>query len=214
MISHPRETLFVHIPKTGGQSVETVFLKDLGLGWQDRTALLLRHNKDRTAGPEKLAHLYADEYVALGHIPADRFASYLKFTIVRHPYDRAISEYRYRAAAQARRGADGKRIGFDDFLRGDFADDYRDVSRHMVPQVRFVQDARGRCLVDHVLRFESLGRDIAPLFARIFGQARPLPHKNRSTGVPAMASDSLTPGQKEALQDWYRADFKAFGYAP
>ena len=214
MISHPRETLFVHIPKTGGQSVETVFLEDLGLDWADRAALLLRHNKDRMAGPEKLAHLYADEYVALGHIPAQQFAAYLKFTIVRHPYDRVISEYRYRAAAQARRGADRAMIGFDDFLRGDFADDYRDVSRHMVAQVRFVQDARGRCLVDHVLRFETLGQDIAPLFERIFGDSRPLPHKNRSTGVPAIARDSLTPQQKETLQDRYRADFKAFGYAP
>ena len=31
MISHPHECIFVHVPKTGGQSVEAVFQAALGL---------------------------------------------------------------------------------------------------------------------------------------------------------------------------------------
>ncbi len=211
MISHPRETLFVHIPKTAGQSVETVFLRDLGLNWAERGALSLGHNDDPARGPEKLAHLYASEYVALGHIGADRFARYFKFAIVRHPFDRALSEYRYRAAALARRGAGRRMPGLDAFFDTDAGDGYSDLSRHLVPQVRYVLDAQGRCLVDRVLRFEDLARQIAPVFTRIFGSARPLPHRNKS---PRDGGVTLTAAQRERLYQRYRDDFRAFGYVP
>ncbi|SFT89350.1 sulfotransferase family 2 domain-containing protein [Sedimentitalea nanhaiensis] len=211
MISHPRETLFVHIPKTGGQSVETVFLRDLGLSWRERDTLLLRHNDDRAKGPEKLAHLYASEYVALGHLEADRFARYLKFTIVRHPFDRVLSEYRYRAAAMQRRSAGRDMPDLDAFLQTDSSDEYSDLSRHLVPQVRYIRDAQGRCLVDEVLRFEDLAQQIAPLFTRIFGAVRALPHHNKSAQNAEMR---LTAAQKEQVFLRYRADFEAFDYAP
>jgi len=33
IISHDRKAIFVHIPKTGGPSVEQVFIEDTGLTW-------------------------------------------------------------------------------------------------------------------------------------------------------------------------------------
>ena len=207
MISHPRETLFVHIPKTGGQSVEGVFLQDMKLGWKDRGTLCMGQNDDPAFGPEKLAHLFGSEYVGRGHITQGLFDRYLKFAIVRHPYDRLVSEYRYRAGAQRRRGIPV--LGFDDFLGLQFNEDYSDRARHMVPQVRFVMDQTGACIVDHVLRFETLARDIAPLFKRIFGTALALPHRNRS---PVGPPHDLKAAQKALIYDRYRADFRAFGY--
>jgi hypothetical protein len=214
MISHPRATVFVHIPKTGGQSIETVFLRDLGLGWRDRDALLLRHNADPAVGPEKLAHLYADEYVRLGHMQAAQFDAYTKFAVVRHPYDRAVSEYRYRLAARARRSARGQALSFDAFMTRHYGDDYTDLSRHMAPQVRYVHDQNGVCLVDHVLRFETLSQDIAPLIERIFGEERRLPVRNRTKAVTGFGVDHLTCAQKDALFTRFEADFSAFGYLP
>ncbi|WP_316779475.1 sulfotransferase family 2 domain-containing protein [Sedimentitalea todarodis] len=206
MISHAHKTVFVHIPKTGGQSVETVFLNDLDLAWRDRAVLLLRQNANPRMGPQKLAHLYADEYVALGHMLAEDFDRYLRFAIVRHPYERALSEFRYRAGAAAKRG---QVLELDIFLNTEIKDDYSDGSRHLVPQVRYVTDARGRVLVDRVLRFERLAQDIAPVFRKIFGRDRRLPHKNRSrVGLDAR----LSPVQADMLFERYRADFEAFGY--
>ncbi|MDK3073180.1 sulfotransferase family 2 domain-containing protein [Sedimentitalea sp. JM2-8] len=208
MISHSRETIFVHVPKTGGQSIEAVFLDDLGLGWNDRAALLLRHNDDPARGPEKLAHLFAGEYVARGHIDRRAFDRYLKFAVVRHPFDRILSEYRYRAAAQARRGLT---LELETFLAREEPGDYSDLARHRVPQFRFLTDRDGSCLVDHVLRFETLAEDIAPIFERIFGERRSLPHRNRSGGNRKIA---LTASQKDRLAERYRGDFEAFGYVP
>jgi hypothetical protein len=59
MISHPHRCIFVHIPKTAGNSVNRVF----GVDWQN--------HKD-------LAR-YAAE------LPPDIFSTYFKFAIVRNP---------------------------------------------------------------------------------------------------------------------------------
>ncbi len=211
MISHSHKCIFVHVPKTAGQSIEAVFLEALGLrGPEGRAQLLLRENKDRTAGPRRLAHLYGAEYVALGHIDAAAFAGYFKFAVVRHPYDRAVSEYRYRAAALI---AKGRMVpGFDDFLSETGEDEHLDTARHLVPQVRYTHDAAGACLMDEVLRFEHLAEEIAPVFKRVLGHGAALPHHNPSGMRAGVSRDTLTAAQRAALQERYGADFEAFGY--
>lgn len=96
MISRKHRVIFVRIPKTAGQSIGQTFLDDLGLGWDQRGALLLRPNADPAKGPTALAHLYADEHVRLGHVGQAEFDSYYKFAAVRNPYGRLLSESRCR----------------------------------------------------------------------------------------------------------------------
>ena len=60
MISIKHKTIFIHIPKCAGQSIEYLFLKDLGINWDQRINLLLRSKKFNERGPERLAHLYAE----------------------------------------------------------------------------------------------------------------------------------------------------------
>ena len=68
MISIKHKIIFIHIPKCAGQSIENIFLRDLGLSWKERYPLLLRPRKPNEKGPERLAHLYAEEYLSLIHI--------------------------------------------------------------------------------------------------------------------------------------------------
>ena len=51
MLSHQHKKIFIHMPKTAGQSIETLFLDDLGLKWDQRGSLLLSRNTNRTLGP-------------------------------------------------------------------------------------------------------------------------------------------------------------------
>ena len=95
MICHDFRTIFVHVPKTAGQSVEMVFLNKLNLTWEQRAPLLLRPNSDPAKGPPRLAHLYASEYVSCGHISDEDFARYFKFSVVRNPWARAVSVYKF-----------------------------------------------------------------------------------------------------------------------
>ena len=95
MISIKHKIIFIHIPKCAGQSIENIFLEDLGLNWQQRHPLLLRPRKAKEKGPERLAHLYAEEYFKFGYIPKEKYDKFFKFSIIRNPVDRILSEINY-----------------------------------------------------------------------------------------------------------------------
>lgn len=205
MISHKHKVIFVHIPKTAGQSVEQAFLDDLGLEWEDRSPLLLRHNDDPSIGPSALSHLYAEEYVRLGHIGQAEFDSYYKFAVVRNPYDRLLSEFRYRTFRQTG--------PFWWFLRRPWRSDFSDKVRHIVPQTRYLLDAEGNTLVDRIVRFENIEADMAEVFKDIFGAPRPLPRRNTSHQVARrMSRDDLRPSDRARIKRMYASDFAHLGY--
>lgn len=210
MISLKRKVLFVHIPKTGGQSIEAVFLKDSDVSWADRGELMLGRNPMRDRGPTRLAHLYAREYVELGLITQADFDRFIRFAIVRHPYDRIISEYRYRAAMWKKKG--DPMTSFDEFIRWELEDEKLDVARHLVPQVTYVLDPAGNPMVPHILKFESLVDGLKPLWHTIFGFVPELPHKNASKPRFGPSRGDLTKDQRLFLQTRYAADFDRFGY--
>lgn len=173
MICDPYRCIFIHIPKAAGISVEQFFLARLGLDWAHREPLLLRYNSDPRLGPERLAHLTASEYVDCGHVTAEVFSSYFKFSFVRNPWARLVSEYKFRNHV--------KRYTFKDFVfhhlpRPGPSDAYR----HVLPQFDFLHAPDGRLLVDFVGRFETLQEDFDQVCARIGLDDSRLPHSNSS----------------------------------
>jgi len=87
VISRHHKTVFVHVPKYGGQSIEIMFLEGLSLDWETRAPLLLRPNNVTAIGPLRLAHLLASEYVRFKYFSDDHLKEYYKFSYVRNPYD-------------------------------------------------------------------------------------------------------------------------------
>jgi hypothetical protein len=206
MLSERFKTIFVHIPKTAGQSIEHVFLAKHGLGWDTRAPLLLRANHDPARGPKRLAHLYAREYVELGYVDGRAFDSFFRFSVVRNPYARVISQYRFKM--QERRG---EPLTLKEYIDQRVLPDSSDWEFHnMVPQATFVLDRGGKVIVDEILRFEDLPGAFAPVAQRIFGEAVKLPHVNRSTG-PDVA-DEFDAGLKRLVYRRYEKDFDLFGY--
>jgi hypothetical protein len=202
MISEKFGVLFVHIPKTAGQSIEHVFLEKHGLTWETRATLLLRPNSDPARGPVSLAHLFAKEYVTRGHISAARFAQLFKFAVVRDPYARFLSEFRYRNAM--------KPTTMQALFALRNGDPHLDKTRHLSPQTDFVTGGEG-VAVDRILRFESLRDDIAPVFRHIFGETIELPRVNRSFG-PVLSREDLPVGLRRRLYRFYERDFDLFRY--
>lgn len=190
------------------------FLKDLGLSWEERDTLLLRPG-DAAMQPERLAHLYAREYVSLGFVTQSEFDAFVKFAVVRHPYDRAVSEFKFRMGLMGRRLQGWRWLtsrDFSRFIREDYDNPLEDQARHMAPQVDYVHDANGALLVDHVIEHAELETQLLPLLAEVIGPGVKLPHRNAGRAAPGFSVDVLSKGQKDALYRRYRDDFEAFGY--
>jgi hypothetical protein len=160
--------------------------------------LLLRQKRPGERGPQRLAHLFAREYAGFGYLSKQAFASAFKFTIVRNPYDRLVSEFRYRKRNNGR--------NFREFVQS--LPDTRD--RHLVAQSEFVMDSEGRLMVEEILRFEALPDCFTDVAQRVFGAPVGLPHANRSQSeVPAEAQETAL---RRLIYRHYEQDFDLFGY--
>ncbi|MEW6989440.1 sulfotransferase family protein [Colwelliaceae bacterium 6441] len=233
MICHQDKCLFVHIPKTAGQSIESIFVKRLGLTWQEREALLLKPNSEPSKGPPRLAHLKAGEYTSCGHISTRLYQQYFKFSFVRNPWERIVSEYNYRRS----HGDAIYQQDFKSFLFNSFPqvcdDNYllaKDYYRHVIPQVDFLYDQEGNCLVDFIGRFETLQQDFDKVCKQLALDLTTLPHKNKTAANGFLAyfkrnffslfnqrqkkhySHYIDLESREYIAEIYAKDISVFGY--
>ena len=227
MICREFNCLFVHVPKTAGQSIEQFFCDLLHLDWDseaDRRQLLLQANDDPSRGTEKLAHLSASEYVDDGYIPAAEFDGLYRFSFVRNPYRRIVSEYLYRNYFHHR--------SFSDFVLNRLPEPgWDDKYRHVMPQYDMLHDSSGKLLVDFVGRFEDLKADFDRVCAKLGIEDSSLPHRNKSDKASRNArrrlrnlvwlngenrkkkwSDYYDETTLAAVTELYRNDIETFGY--
>ncbi|WP_160383218.1 sulfotransferase family 2 domain-containing protein [Pseudooceanicola pacificus] len=204
MLSRDHRTIFVHIPKTAGQCIASAFLTSLGLTWDERSRLLMRYNDDPRVGPERLAHLFAGEYLDCGHVSAEEFRTFFKFSIVRNPFDRVISAFNYRQTAGSRDRS------IRDYVRQQDPDPYSATWRHFCPQHLYVH-RDGQVIVDRIIRHEALSAEWPGLCEQVFGHVTPLPRWN-ITRNRIITRDSLSSQDRDFILEAYRDDFIAFGY--
>jgi len=196
MFSHQHKTIFVHIPKCAGQSVENAFLADVGLTWETRAPLLLRANDDPARGPPRLAHLLAADYVRCGHVDAQTFESCFKFAIIRDPWSRAVSLYRHLQPNMPFAGF------VSNWLPQQFAGK-GDQFWFVRPQTDFLYDG-GKLLVNQIVRFENLAGEF-PVAAARAGLKTPLPRVNASANAPKKKTGGLLAkvwNRHERHDDW------------
>ena len=227
MICSPFNCIFVHIPKTAGRSVEAFFMNKLGLNRKnqaDREKLLIIDNDDPAKGTEKLSHLSAVEYVQCGHISPQEFSGSYKFSFVRNPWARLLSEYRYRNYLSHR--------SFKDFVMNKLPPPGRDDKyRHIMSQTEMLYDESGKLLVDFVGKFETLQQDFDLVCQQLGFDESTLPHVNSSdkksrtsrrtlrnllyrNGEDKLSSyvDFYDAETQEFVTNLYRVDIENFGY--
>jgi hypothetical protein len=204
MISHDQRCIFVHIPRTGGTSIEDVIWpgerteEHLWMGFVSK-----HRNKYQTGG---LQHLLARQIRE--EVGSDVFDSYYKFAVVRNPWDRAVSQYSYTRIRTDLHELIGMTAdtSFSDYLG------LIEGQEHVQwqPQLDFLSDSRGGVLVDFVARFERLEQDTQAIFNRLNLEGRTLLHTNASTRRPYQ--EYFDASSKRQLQKLYGRDIEAFGY--
>lgn len=210
-ISHRYKCIFVHIPKTGGTSIE----RALGVfgDWRSENRELMfglvASESIRRRGflSAFLQHLTLPQILELA--PPETVRGYVSFAVVRNPWDRLVSTFAnpdpHLTAAAQRAGIDLEGLGFPAFVQA--VAPFEHI--HLLPQNEFICDRRGRLLVDRVLRFESLEDDFAEL-RRTLSVASVLGHHNRSTRRPYQAYYDRA--SRAAVARKYRRDVELFGY--
>jgi chondroitin 4-sulfotransferase 11 len=191
-----RGILFIHVPKTGGQSVE----KALSLAERGHVPIsyfLIHHQRT-------LRDLFT-------------------FAFVRNPYDRLISAFHYLKRGGGNpsdeRWAGRMLAGLEtceEFLDALTHPSFRAAilsGVHFRPQSDFLYGPDGRLAVHFIGRFERIAQDYAVLANRLHG-APTLPHANRSDRNDSLAKLFSTNASRQAVVAMYKADFLAFGYDP
>ena len=227
MISHKHKTVFVHIPKVAGQSVEQMYLADLGLNWSERAVLLLRPKLNTEKGPERLAHLTAAQYTQFGYLSQDNFQNYFKWALVRDHYQRALSCYHFLGYARV--------LSFENFVQNVLPEKIKQQHFFFLPQYDYLHDNQGQLLVDYVGHLERLDQELVYPKEKTGIKGISMPHANKAAGSwkrvvriwgeqPSLIKyfalghdrksrkEVLTPRAKAGLNQLYAKDFEAFGY--
>src|SRR5205823_2044031 len=168
MISLQKHFLFVHIPKTAGNSIQTALR-----GYSEDQLVALRKEQDgierfglRNPKYDIKKHSTLNQYrAALGD---EQFRGLYKFTCVRNPWDRMVSYYF--TPTQRPETLDRKKfheiiskaVSVADYLR--LGDDEQDPFAN----------------VDYIMRFENLADDFRTVCGRLHISPPPLPQLNRS----------------------------------
>jgi hypothetical protein len=216
-VSHPHKTIFIHIPKTAGTSVEAV----LGMHG-DKTDVGITPYFNQTLDVE---HLYGRQ---IQHMTAPqlkralnddgRYHAYFKFAIVRNPWDRLVSALAWTDQKWAR-GEELSRAEFEEKVRASYTL-YSAWQRsapgpglppYLLPQYLYVfGDASGReVLVDFIARYESLPSDWQQIAARI-GINEQLPCRMKSHH--GSYREYYSRETRDIVAQMYAADARLFSY--
>ena len=178
MISHKYKCIFVHQRKCVGCSITHTFGLD-------------------QAEPEW--HFMNNGVLSPEYESAP--SGYFRFSVVRNPWDRFVSGWKYLPATR------------DRSLRDVLANLPRDGAeyRHLTrPQHTILYDENGRLIVDYIIRFESLQQDFNEVCKMIGKPRRKLPHINQ--GNRGHYSDYFEEESRRMFLRHFGWDIELFGH--
>lgn len=181
IVSPGRHYVFVHIPKTGGTALSLALeararKDDVLIGDTPKA----RSRRGRLKGLKTAGRLWKHSTLAdiEGLLPAETMAEMFVVTLVRNPWDRAVSYYHWLRGQGFAHPAVGlaKALDFSGFLNHP----QTRASLAAWPYGAWVRDAAGRDRCSLYLPLERLDAALAPFEAHLGFRLAPVPRANAS----------------------------------
>ena len=185
MISHKHKFIFVHIPKTGGGSIDDILSLDDAEYFTEM----------------KRYHWTAKNWNC--NFP-NEWDFYFKFTFVRNPWDLRVSSYHYGLKQPGRHGRNARNKTFEQYIRTYTPYHKAFRGKH---QSHFLGNVSE---FDFIGRFENLQDDFDIVCDKIEIPMRKLPHIHKTDHTPYW--DYYTDETRELIAKLYAKDIETFGY--
>ena len=196
MISHTHRAIFIHVPKSGGTSVNNC-LRKLGFDRTEYHTATDGSNDDITGAYKNGTAWRVERGLT------DVWQDYFKFAFVRNPWDKMVSCWKNRAK---------KYKSFAEFL-GEYPydDTNHNLIWHTLPQLTHLSDLNGDIMVDYIGKFEDLQQDFDNALTELNLPSNKLPKLNSSDHLH-YSSYYETSEQVDFVYKLYKKEIDMFKY--
>lgn len=196
-LHHRTKSIYVHVPKTGGNSVTQMLYGE--------------------RSPKAGSHRGAWEYK---NYSAELFSQYFVFATVRHPLTRLHSAFHYLKCGGI--NAKDKRWGeqylhaydtFYDFILALRNPTYRRIilrGLHFMPQSYFLCDVSGKLIVDNFVRLEDFENGMQKVCDKLNISYKP--HRNNITPGRKITPEDFSDIPAKICYEIYPQDYALLGY--
>lgn len=205
LISDSHRFIFVQMRKVASSSMQAV-LKPLAIARPEgKLAHLLSRAGLQRDYRKHFFRAHDDLLAARKRMPATRFENYFKFSFVRNPWARLVSEYEYILARPAH--GRHKRVAalnhFTDFIQ-------MQIPRRDAYQVNMLCDSEGSLLTDFVGRLENLEADWKAVCERLGLGQQSLNYQNTTRHRPYR--EYFEPESIQLVRRHWKRDIESFDY--
>lgn len=227
IISHSHKFIFIKSEKTAGTSVEAVLSEHCG--GNDIVVPIndFRHNRNEKGEFIHRSMNADEEYRTIGQhvdantiqrkVPAEVWNDYFKFSIIRNPWDRTVSDFHWKRRQDP---AIKPRRRFYHYLGVPFNElaQIRKLFSEFIESDDFVNNDRfyiidDRLCVDFVIRYENLSEDLTEVCRRIGLPPVDLPHLKTGFRQKRHHYSEYFDRESEAIvAKKHKNDIRLFGY--
>jgi len=193
--------LFIHIPKTGGTSIETYFSQKYDIPLNYKSLFYHYPIQRKLKINSTLQHItYKSMYKYKKELKI-KFNNIKIITIVRNPYERIISDLFYFDKIDIKTKKDEVFTIIQKYLTQKYLDN------HNIPQYKFIIDKNKNIIPNlHILHTETLTTDMNELGFVDFNEFKNA-NPNKINYYKYLNNDSI-----QLINQFYDKDFSLFGY--
>lgn len=180
VVSKRYKYIFFHLPKNAGVSVSRMLIDQEKMLQVRRISSFFFRKFFKTKDNFYFSIKRRKFIFFKSHLPCyqfqdiideEIFSNYLKFAVVRNPWDRMVSRFFYSKKVNIK----FKNYDFEEFLKYDLEN-----NMSVIDQYKYCSDKKNNFCLDEIIKFENLNNDFNKISCLFFNKKDMLKHLNKS----------------------------------